>query len=67
MANKILNSLQGRGYGWPISIITDVEDIKKHVTAALREGPYGKCVYESDNHVMSHQVSVPVCMSELQK
>ena len=66
MANKILNSLQGRGYGWPISIITDVEDIK-HVLAALREGPYGKCVYESNNDVMSHQVSAPVCMSELQK
>lgn len=45
---------QGRN-GWPICIIADVEDVK-HVTAALRDSPYGKCVYESDNDVMSHQV-----------
>ena len=37
-------------------MVSDVVDIE-NITTALREGPYGRCVYESDNDVMSHQVS----------
>ncbi len=40
---------------WPISVITEdpsVEGVKK----ALREGPYGRCVYACDNDVVDHQV-----------
>ncbi|KIJ70217.1 hypothetical protein HYDPIDRAFT_78037 [Hydnomerulius pinastri MD-312] len=41
---------------WPASTIVDgIPDIE-NITDALRTGPYGKCVYESDNDVCDHQV-----------
>jgi predicted dehydrogenase len=41
---------------WPVSTIVDgIPDIE-NVTAALREGPYGQCVYESKNDVCDNQV-----------
>ncbi len=40
---------------WPLSILT--EDVTEAgVTRALREGPYGRCVYDCDNDVVDHQV-----------
>lgn len=40
---------------WPLSILT--EDLTEDgVTRALREGPYGRCVYDCDNDVVDHQV-----------
>ncbi|XP_059173071.1 inositol 2-dehydrogenase-like isoform X2 [Physella acuta] len=45
---------QGRT-GWPVKVISDVVDIE-HITEALQTGPYGKCVYDTDNDVVSHQV-----------
>ncbi|CAA9296694.1 MAG: oxidoreductase-like [uncultured Friedmanniella sp.] len=40
---------------WPLSIVT--EDLTREgLTTALREGPYGRCVYECDNDVVDHQV-----------
>ncbi|WP_375425659.1 Gfo/Idh/MocA family protein [uncultured Friedmanniella sp.] len=40
---------------WPLSVLTgDVTEAG--VTAALREGPYGRCVYDCDNDVVDHQV-----------
>ncbi|GAB1515386.1 Gfo/Idh/MocA family protein [Actinophytocola sp. KF-1] len=41
--------------GWPVSVLTD-EVSEESVTRALREGPYGRCVYQSDNDVVDHQV-----------
>lgn len=41
--------------GWPVCVVSDVPDIE-NVTEALRTGPYGKCVYDTDNDVVSHQV-----------
>ncbi|KAI5120934.1 hypothetical protein M0805_002914 [Coniferiporia weirii] len=42
--------------GWPASTIVDgIPDIE-NVTEALQNGPYGKCVYESDNDVVDSQV-----------
>jgi hypothetical protein len=41
--------------GWPVSVLTD-EVTEASVTAALREGPYGRCVYRADNDVVDHQV-----------
>ncbi len=41
--------------GWPVSVITeDVSEAGR--LKALREGPYGRCVYHSDNDVVDHQV-----------
>lgn len=41
-------------YGWPVDVLTQdfsVEGVGK----ALREGPYGRCVYACDNDVVDHQ------------
>ena len=43
--------------GWPVETIVDGSPDIENVTDALRSGPYGKCVYESDNDVCDHQVS----------
>lgn len=41
--------------GWPVSVITeDVSEAGR--LKALREGPYGRCVYHCDNDVVDHQV-----------
>lgn len=41
--------------GWPVTAITD--DLSPPARlAALREGPYGKCVYHAGNDVVDHQV-----------
>ncbi len=41
--------------GWPVNVLTD--DVSEAgVTSALRDGPYGRCVYASDNDVVDHQV-----------
>ena len=42
--------------GWPLSPLVDgVPDIES-VEAALKVGPYGRCVYECDNDVVDNQV-----------
>ncbi|THV08708.1 NAD(P)-binding protein [Dendrothele bispora CBS 962.96] len=42
--------------GWPVSPLVDgIPDIE-NVTAALKTGPYGMCVYESENDVCDNQV-----------
>jgi predicted dehydrogenase len=41
--------------GWPASVISD--DLSTEaLLKALQEGPYGRCVYHSDNNVVDHQV-----------
>jgi len=45
--------------GWPVSPLVDgIPDIE-NVSDALVDGPYGKCVYESDNDVCDNQVKDP--------
>ncbi|MCP4200136.1 MAG: Gfo/Idh/MocA family oxidoreductase [Proteobacteria bacterium] len=57
-AQKIyLNPVKQGESGWPYTILTaDVNE--ENVKRALREGPYGRCVYECDNDVVDHQVVV---------
>ncbi len=45
---------QGR-LGWPLDVVVDDFD-EPSLTRALREGPYGRCVYSCDNDVVDHQV-----------
>ncbi|HZA82431.1 MAG TPA: gfo/Idh/MocA family oxidoreductase, partial [Actinomycetes bacterium] len=44
-----------RGAGWPLDAVVD-DDTEADLRAALRHGPYGRCVYASDNDVVDHQV-----------
>jgi predicted dehydrogenase len=41
---------------WPVSVITDDPSPDGRM-AALAHGPYGRCVYASDNDVADHQVT----------
>ncbi len=41
--------------GWPVSVIS-VDLSYEGRLKALREGPYGRCVYSCDNDVVDHQV-----------
>ncbi|MHA2233178.1 MAG: Gfo/Idh/MocA family protein [Candidatus Hodarchaeales archaeon] len=55
-AKKIYLGFLKRGIkGWPVSVVTpDVS--QRTILDALKEGPYGRCVYECDNDVVDHQV-----------
>ncbi|KAJ3729006.1 hypothetical protein DFJ43DRAFT_1156564 [Lentinula guzmanii] len=51
-----LDSVSRGNTGWPVSPLVDgIPDIE-NITAALKEGPYGQCVYESQNDVCDNQV-----------
>lgn len=43
------------GERWPLSTVTDTLTAEG-VDRALREGPYGRCVYHCDNDAVDHQV-----------
>jgi predicted dehydrogenase len=40
---------------WPLSVIT-TDMTESGVRQALRDGPYGRCVYDCDNDAVDHQV-----------
>lgn len=44
-----------KNHGWPVSVITE-DTSEEGRLKALREGPYGRCVYHADNNVVDHQV-----------
>ncbi|KAK8746114.1 hypothetical protein OTU49_017260 [Cherax quadricarinatus] len=45
---------------WPMSAVCDIEDAPEgylqKLTQAIETGPYGKCVYDTDNDVCDNQV-----------
>ncbi len=41
--------------GWPVDVLS-TDTSMEGITRALREGPYGRCVYACDNDVVDHQV-----------
>jgi predicted dehydrogenase len=47
--------LADRGGGWPLDAVVD-DYTEADLLAALRHGPYGRCVYSTDNDVVDHQV-----------
>lgn len=55
-----LDSVSRGTAGWPVSTIVDGFPDIENVTGALRDGPYGKCVYESANDVCDNQVNMQV-------
>jgi predicted dehydrogenase len=42
--------------GWPRNTITESPQSDGAVMQALKTGPYGRCVYRSDNNVVDHQI-----------
>jgi predicted dehydrogenase len=50
-----LRFLEKGNTGWPVSVITP-DATEKGIRQALKEGPYGRCVYDCDNDVVDHQV-----------
>uniref|UniRef100_UPI00358F8EE2 uncharacterized oxidoreductase SP_1686-like isoform X3 n=1 Tax=Myxine glutinosa TaxID=7769 RepID=UPI00358F8EE2 len=57
-AKKIYLEPAQRGVtGWPLSVICpDSQVTVGAITEALRSGPYGRCVYQCDNDVVTNQV-----------
>lgn len=55
-APKIYMDWFNRGErGWPLDVLTP-EPSESSILEALRDGPYGRCVYQSDNDVVDNQV-----------
>jgi predicted dehydrogenase len=50
-----LERLRQGNTGWPLDVIT-TDFTQDGIRTVLREGPYGRCVYECDNDVVDHQV-----------
>ncbi|MCD4831514.1 MAG: Gfo/Idh/MocA family oxidoreductase [Anaerohalosphaeraceae bacterium] len=49
------NRAEKDDFGWPNNVLTSDLTVQG-VTEAVRDGPYGRCVYECDNDVVDHQV-----------
>jgi predicted dehydrogenase len=55
-AKKIYLGMLAQGRtGWPVDVVAPDPTVES-VTAALRSGPYGRCVYACDNNVVDNQV-----------
>ena len=50
-----LDFAQAGHYDWPVDILT-CDHTEQGVLKALKDGPYGRCVYHCDNDVVDHQV-----------
>lgn len=47
---------KGKPQEWPFNVITDELVTEESLHKALKEGPYGRCVYHCDNDVYDHQI-----------
>ncbi len=47
--------VRGGRVNWPINVLNPYPT-EQNIEQALREGPYGRCVYHCDNDVVDHQV-----------
>ena len=47
-------SIRGQGAAWPCGVLAS-EPNEEKIWAALRTGPYGRCVFHCDNDVVDHQ------------
>lgn len=55
-AKRIYLGMLDRGNtGWPVDVLTP-DTTPAGVLLALKDGPYGRCVYACDNNVVDHQV-----------
>ncbi len=55
-AKKIyLNTVENGYVEWPVNVLT-INPTYESVYYALKNGPYGRCVYDCDNDVVDHQV-----------
>lgn len=54
-ADFYLQRFRESGDDWPQNVVA-FEPTEEKLLAALREGPYGRCVYACDNDVVDHQV-----------
>jgi predicted dehydrogenase len=55
-APRLYGTLLEQGeHGWPLSVVID-DFTPAALDEALRNGPYGRCVYACDNDVVDHQV-----------
>lgn len=55
-APRLYLGMIGRGdTGWPVNVL-DAEPTEQSIVTALKEGPYGRCVYHCDNDVVDNQV-----------
>lgn len=50
-----LGELAKGNVGWPTNMVV-LDPTEERLMKALREGPYGRCVYHCDNNVVDHQV-----------
>jgi predicted dehydrogenase len=57
LLDRLIPALQQISHhqGWPLSVLAS-EPTPENVLQALRDGPYGRCVYHCDNDVVDHQV-----------
>ncbi|SEM91978.1 Gfo/Idh/MocA family protein [Nonomuraea pusilla] len=54
-AKRIYLPFVGGQDRWPLAVLSE-DTTEAGVLRALREGPYGRCVYACDNDVVDHQV-----------
>lgn len=54
-ADYYLGRYRQAGNSWPQNVVA-FDPTEEKLLMALREGPYGRCVYHSDNDVVDHQV-----------